>query len=102
MTLSIQPLALASGRHPWRTIVAWVAAVVVATVAISSLLGGALTTEGNPTNDPVWSISGGYANYMQADVPTELVRASFGSEAHQRLGALERRYDPTDVLQGNR
>jgi uncharacterized membrane protein YdfJ with MMPL/SSD domain len=41
-----------SARHPWRVIGAWVAAVVVATVAIGSLLGGSLTTEGNPTNDP--------------------------------------------------
>src|SRR5262245_44256640 len=41
-----------SARHPWRTIAAWVAAVVVAGVAIGALLGGALTTEGNPTNNP--------------------------------------------------
>jgi putative drug exporter of the RND superfamily len=30
----------------------WVGAVVVAVVAIGALLGGALTTEGNPTNNP--------------------------------------------------
>jgi uncharacterized membrane protein YdfJ with MMPL/SSD domain len=52
MKLSTQALALASAHHPWRTIGAWVAAVVVAVVAIGALLGGALTTEGNPTNNP--------------------------------------------------
>src|SRR5262245_5391776 len=43
---------MTSARHPWWTVVAWVAAVVVAVVAIGALLGGALTTEGNPTNNP--------------------------------------------------
>ena len=52
MKLSTQSLASASARHPWRTIGAWTAAVVVAVGAIGALLGGALTTEGNPTNDP--------------------------------------------------
>src|SRR5262245_10941300 len=41
-----------SAQHPWRTISAWIAAVVVAVVAIGALLGGALTTDGNPTNNP--------------------------------------------------
>ena len=52
MELSTQRLAMMSARHPWRTIGAWIAAVVVAVVAIGTLLGGALTTEGNPTNNP--------------------------------------------------
>src|SRR5262249_42156976 len=30
----------------------WIAAVLVAAFAIGALLGGALTTEGNPTNNP--------------------------------------------------
>jgi RND superfamily putative drug exporter len=41
-----------SARHPWRVVGAWVAAVVVGLVAIGALLGGSLTTEGNPTNNP--------------------------------------------------
>jgi FAD/FMN-containing dehydrogenase len=46
-----------------------------------------------------WSSSaGGYVNYMQADEPTEGVRAGFGGEAFERLQALKRRYDPTNVL----
>jgi putative drug exporter of the RND superfamily len=48
----LQRLALASARHPRRTIGAWVAAMVIAFVAIGALLGGALTTEGKPTNNP--------------------------------------------------
>ena len=52
MKLSTQGLAMRSARHPWRTIGAWVAVVVISVVAIMALLGGALTTEGNPTNNP--------------------------------------------------
>jgi uncharacterized membrane protein YdfJ with MMPL/SSD domain len=52
MRLSTKVLASASARHPWRTIGAWVVLVVVGIVAIGALLGGALTTEGNPTNNP--------------------------------------------------
>jgi uncharacterized membrane protein YdfJ with MMPL/SSD domain len=48
----LQRVALASARHPRRTIGAWVAAVLIAFVAIGTLLGGALTTEGKPTNNP--------------------------------------------------
>jgi putative drug exporter of the RND superfamily len=48
----LQRLVLASAKHPWRTIGAWVAAMLVAFVAIGALLGGALTTEGKPTNNP--------------------------------------------------
>src|SRR4029453_5307463 len=50
--LSTQTLALMSARHPWRTIPAWMALVVAGVVAIGALLGGGLTTEGNPTNNP--------------------------------------------------
>jgi uncharacterized membrane protein YdfJ with MMPL/SSD domain len=52
MRNATEKLAMMSARHPWRTIAAWVAAMVVAIVAIGALLGGALTTEGNPTNNP--------------------------------------------------
>src|SRR5215813_13630679 len=52
MNTGLQGLALASARHPRRTIGAWIAAMVVAFVAIGALLGGALTTEGKPTNNP--------------------------------------------------
>ena len=52
MRLSTQTVAAASARHPWRTIGAWIATVVLAVVAIVTLLGGSLTTEGAPTNNP--------------------------------------------------
>jgi uncharacterized membrane protein YdfJ with MMPL/SSD domain len=50
--LSTRSLAASSARHPWRTIAAWLAVMVLAIAAIVALLGGSLTTEGNPTNNP--------------------------------------------------
>jgi uncharacterized membrane protein YdfJ with MMPL/SSD domain len=50
--LSTKSLALASARHPWRVVGAWIATTVLAAIAIATLLGGSLTTEGNPTNNP--------------------------------------------------
>ncbi|HEU5491027.1 MAG TPA: MMPL family transporter, partial [Gaiellaceae bacterium] len=47
-----QAVAGASARHPWRTIGAWIAIVVLAVFAIVTLLGGSLTTDGAPTNNP--------------------------------------------------
>jgi FAD/FMN-containing dehydrogenase len=48
-----------------------------------------------------WSVSGGYANYMQADEPLERVRAAFGDGAFERLRALKTLYDPGNVLHRN-
>ena len=48
-----------------------------------------------------WSVSGGYANYMQADEPLERVRAAFGRDSFVRLQALKSRYDPDNVLHRN-
>jgi FAD/FMN-containing dehydrogenase len=49
-----------------------------------------------------WSFSGGgYVNYMQADEPIERVRATFGTEAFDRLQLLKRRYDPQNILRRN-
>jgi uncharacterized membrane protein YdfJ with MMPL/SSD domain len=50
--LSTQAISTASSRHPWRAIAAWIAASVLAIVAIGMFLGDSLTTEGAPTNDP--------------------------------------------------
>jgi uncharacterized membrane protein YdfJ with MMPL/SSD domain len=52
MKLSTTSLATASASHPWRVLGAWVAVVALAVVAIVTLLGGSLTTEGAPTNNP--------------------------------------------------
>jgi FAD/FMN-containing dehydrogenase len=48
-----------------------------------------------------WSVSGGYANYMQADEPLERVRAAYGPESFDRLRALKAQYDPDNVLHRN-
>jgi len=48
-----------------------------------------------------WSVSGGYANYMQADEPLDRVRATFGPNSFARLQALKSRYDPGNVLHRN-
>jgi FAD/FMN-containing dehydrogenase len=48
-----------------------------------------------------WSVSGGYANYMQADEPLDRVRAAFGPDSFARLQALKSRYDPGNVLHRN-
>jgi putative drug exporter of the RND superfamily len=50
--ISTQSLASASARHPWRTIGAWIVVSALSIAAIVSLLGGSLTTEGEPTNNP--------------------------------------------------
>jgi len=52
MKLSTQTLASASARHPWRTIGAWFVISILAIGAIAGLLGGSLTTEDAPTNNP--------------------------------------------------
>jgi putative drug exporter of the RND superfamily len=52
MKLSTQTLAAVSARHPWRTIGSWIVVTCLALVAIGVLLGGSLTTEGEPTNNP--------------------------------------------------
>ena len=52
MTLSTGSVAAGCARHPWRTIGAWIVLTVFAVVSIATLLGGSLTTEGSPTNNP--------------------------------------------------
>ena len=52
MRLSTEAIARASARHPWRAVGAWIGVVVAAFVCIGALLGGGLTTDGAPTNDP--------------------------------------------------
>jgi RND superfamily putative drug exporter len=52
MRLSTASLAAASARHPWRTLGGWSVVGALAIVAIAMFLGGSLTTEGAPTNNP--------------------------------------------------
>ncbi len=52
MKLNPESLARASSRHPWRTIVIWLAVLVSGGMAAGALLGPALTTDFNFTNTP--------------------------------------------------
>jgi uncharacterized membrane protein YdfJ with MMPL/SSD domain len=52
MRLSTEAIARACARHPWRTVGAWIAVLVAAFACIALLLGGNLTTDGAPTNNP--------------------------------------------------
>src|SRR5919199_3272671 len=47
-----ESLARACAAHPWRTLAAWVGAIVVAFACVALFLPGSLTTEGRVTNDP--------------------------------------------------
>jgi putative drug exporter of the RND superfamily len=51
VTPSTESVARASALHPWRTIGAWIAAVVVSMGIAAVLLGDTLTTEGEVTSD---------------------------------------------------
>ncbi len=52
MKLSTETLARAAGHRPWRTLAVWVIALVVAGALSSQLLGDALTTDTDFTNEP--------------------------------------------------
>jgi RND superfamily putative drug exporter len=52
VTLSTGSLARSAARHPWRTIVVWIAALLTAGVLSSQFLGDALTTDTDFTNEP--------------------------------------------------
>jgi putative drug exporter of the RND superfamily len=45
-------LARIAARHPWRTVAAWIAAIVVAVACVGAFLGDNLTSDGYVTNDP--------------------------------------------------
>jgi RND superfamily putative drug exporter len=49
---STESLARSAGRHPWRTLAVWVVVLVAAGVLSSQLLGSALTTDTDFTNQP--------------------------------------------------
>ena len=51
MKLSTESIALACARHPWRTVGAWVVAVVVSFGVIGTLFGDVLTSEGEVTGE---------------------------------------------------
>ncbi len=52
MRLNPESLARASSRHPWRTVLIWLAVFVMAAASAVALLGPALTTDFDFTNTP--------------------------------------------------
>jgi putative drug exporter of the RND superfamily len=52
VAVNTESLARAAARHPWRTIVAWLAAIVLGMAAVAAFLGDGLSTEAHLTNDP--------------------------------------------------
>ena len=52
MRFSTEGIARASAYHPWRAVGGWLGVIVAAFVCIGALLGGGLTTDGAPTNNP--------------------------------------------------
>jgi putative drug exporter of the RND superfamily len=48
---STESLARACALHPWRTVAAWITAVVLSIGIVAALLGDTLTTEGEVTSD---------------------------------------------------
>jgi uncharacterized membrane protein YdfJ with MMPL/SSD domain len=70
-----ESLARLAARHPWRTIAAWLVAIVLAVAAVATLLGGSLTTEGQVTNNPesVRALDLRNERFPPAGEPTELI-----------------------------
>ena len=52
MKLSPESLARSSARHPWRTVIVWLVALVAAGALASTFLGDALTTSQDFTDEP--------------------------------------------------
>ncbi len=96
MKFSTQAIAVASARHPWRTIAVWAVVAALALGAIGALLGGALTTEGRPTNNPeseravdarAQAFPGG-SRATEAIVVRSLVHTADSPEFRQFVGTL--------------
>jgi uncharacterized membrane protein YdfJ with MMPL/SSD domain len=95
--LSTEGLARACSRHPWRTLGAWLVAVVVSMFLVGALLGGVLTSEATITketeSDRAEAVLDrafpGAAEDLERNV-TEVVvvRASDGAVEEERIEAL--------------
>ena len=70
-------LARRSARHPWRVVAAWVAAAFVSFAVIALLLGSAITSEGEMTNDP--ESQQGY-ELIDERLPPDPATRSYGDE----------------------
>ncbi len=84
--------ARAAAAHPWRTIGAWIAAIVIALGFVAALLGDNLTSEGAVTNNPesVRAERLEEQSLPVGDEPTELVIIrSDGPTAHDQAFRAE-------------
>jgi FAD/FMN-containing dehydrogenase len=71
----------------------------------------AIWEDGDPTRHVRWSrdyadavapyASGGYVNYLAADASADDVAAAYGRQRYERLVALKRKYDPSNVFRFN-
>ena len=81
-----EKLARAAAAHPWRTVTAWLVAIVAAVVLIGGLLGDRLTSEGRVTNNP--ESLRGYdlieRHFPPRDFSTELVVVRSERRNHHR------------------
>ena len=85
MKMSTESLARSAAHYPWRTVLVWVLALVTAGVLSSQLLGDALTTESEFTNDPeaVRAADLLEERLRGAEVNTEFVMVTAGSDVSE-------------------
>ena len=85
MKTSTESLARSAAHHPRRTVLVWVLALVTAAVLSSQLLGDALTTESEFTNDPeaVRAADLLEERLRGAEVNTEFVVVTAGSDVSE-------------------
>jgi uncharacterized membrane protein YdfJ with MMPL/SSD domain len=73
--VNTESLARAAARHPWRTIASWLAAIVLAVVAVGAFLGDGLSTDAHLTNNPeserAYDLIG--AHFPSSEFTTEVV-----------------------------
>jgi uncharacterized membrane protein YdfJ with MMPL/SSD domain len=94
--VNTESLARAAARHPWRTIAAWLATIVVAFVAVVALLGDGLSTEAHLTNDPeserAYDLIG--AHFPMSEFTTEIAVVRHGELTVADPAFLERAERP--------
>jgi len=73
--VNTESLARAAALHPWRTLAAWVGAIVLAVAAVATFLGDGLSTDATLTNNPeserAYDLIG--AHFPGGDFTSELI-----------------------------
>jgi RND superfamily putative drug exporter len=77
------PISSAAARHPWRTIGAWLAAIVVSVLLIVFFLGDALTGEAeqlnNPESEQAYDLMDERLSFVPYEFSTDVVLIRSGS-----------------------